>query len=924
MDSGLTTIFIVLMVLIGLAFYFFNPLKKNEPYTKELETDTASSETEFLLLQVEEFSSTLEEAKKAYIRHSQEEVYKNRFLPLYQTLVKSKRPQVIFNTKFKKFKETYLNLDGLIKSWNANYLSREVESNRELFDNIDGRSLDYKQRIAAVIDEDNTLVVAGAGTGKTLTISAKVKYLVDKKNVKPEEILLLSFTRKAAEEMQQRISERLGIGVQARTFHSLGLQIVSHGYGKRPEVLDPDMGAFDKLLDTYFEEEILNNPKEMADLLDFFAYYLNIPQDLEKYNNLGELYEENRSLDFETLKSKVELRVSSLKQDKRTIQGERVRSLEEVTIANFLYLHGVRYEYEKKYPFDTGDSYKKTYRPDFYLVDYDVYLEHFGVNENGRTPWLSPIEERKYLDGMAWKRNIHKVHYTRLIETYSYQNKDGQLTTALDSLLRANGVKYHEVDLKLIHKMVFTQNKNRHFVEFKKLIKTFITLFKSNGYSDSSFIALTQKARLDKNDFLKKRSLLFLSIVQPIYLRYQGFLSMTNQIDFEDMINLATEALRLGRFSPTYKYVIVDEYQDISASRFKLINEIRMKSNAQVMAVGDDWQSIYRFSGSDISLFTEFPKYFGYTEIVYIDQTYRNSQDLIDISGQFIMKNNKQFKKKLVSDKKSGASIFLHGYETDVLTAVKKVIDIISRKSTSKEILILGRTNYDVNIFDSEQFLYSEYFDHRGEFKVLHGGKDVVIKYIPRPDLKINFLTVHKAKGLEAENVIVLNLENSLLGFPNKISDDPVLSLVLTDQDEFEYAEERRLFYVALTRTKNNVYLLVNDRNPSIFADEMRVDFHVPYGIYTGEETILNHPNCPRCMKGYLVLRKNSNNESAFLGCSNFPQCEYSVKNVEILDEARKCDQCGGFMVLRDGKNGKFYGCTNYPYCHNAFDVVWF
>lgn len=924
MDSNLITIFIVLIVIISLAFYFINRLKKSKLKTREHETDKAPNDIAFLFFQVEEFFSTTEDAKKRYIKHSYKEALKNRFLPLYQTLIKSKSPKVIFNSQFKKFKETFSDFDNLVKAWNERYCTSEMELNASLFENIDGRSLDTKQRIAVVIDEDNTLVVAGAGTGKTLTISAKVKYLVDKKNVKPEEILLLSFTRKATEEMQQRISEILGIRVEVRTFHSLGLHIISHGYGKHPDVLDPNMGAFENLLDTYFEEEILNNPREMANLLEFFAYYLNIPQDLEQYNNLGELYEENRTLDFETLKSKVESRVSSLKQDRRTIQGERVRSLEEVTIANFLYLQGVRYEYEKKYPFDTGDPYRKTYRPDFYLVDYDIYLEHFGVNENGRAPWLSPIEERKYLDGMEWKRNIHRVHYTRLIETYSYQNKDGQLTTELDSLLRAKGVKYHEVDLKLIHKMVFTQNKNRHFVEFKKLIKTFITLFKSNGYSSSNFVDLTQKARLEKNDFLKQRTLLFLSIVQPIYMRYQEYLSTTNQIDFEDMINLATEALRLGRFSPTYKYVIVDEYQDTSASRFKLINEIRMKSNAQIMAVGDDWQSIYRFSGSDISLFTEFPKYFGYTEIVYIDQTYRNSQELIDISGQFIMKNSKQFKKKLVSDKKSGASIFLHGYDTDVLTAVKKVIDIISRKSISKEILILGRTNFDVNIFDSEQYLYSEYFDHRGEFKVRHEGKDIVVKYTPRPELKINFLTVHKAKGLEAENVIVLNLENSLLGFPNKISDDPVLSLVLTDQDEFEYAEERRLFYVALTRTKNNVYLLVNDRNPSIFADELRVDFHVPYGIYTGEPTILNNPSCPRCMKGYLVLRKNSNDESAFLGCSNFPQCDYSVKNVEILDEARKCDQCGGFMVLRDGKYGKFYGCTNFPYCNNAFDVVWF
>ena len=169
--------------------------------------------------------------------------------------------------------------------------------------------------------------------------------------------------------------------------------------------------------------------------------------------------------------------------------------------------------------------------------------------------------------------------------------------------------------------------------------------------------------------------------------------------------------------------------------------------------------------------------------------------------------------------------------------------------------------------------------------------------------------------------MIVLNLENSLLGFPNKIADDPVLSLVLSDEDEYEYAEERRLFYVALTRTKNNVYLMANGNNPSIFVDELRREQNVPYYILEGESSIWNNPACPRCKKGVLILRTNSEDGSQFLGCSNYPQCDYRVKNIEILNDKLVCTKCGGFMVKRgDG----FYGCTNYPFCENTIHTSYY
>lgn len=907
--------FVALMIIIGFAAVYllslidFPSVKKTPEVTQYdlLYKPIIPS----LLLQVEEFLTLINDARKRYFRHSYKEELKNQYLKTFQILSRFVNSNFSDNPQVRQFCEIYSHLDSNVQTWNETYCASEIAAHKDLFDNIDGKSLDMAQRKAVVVDEENTLVVAGAGTGKTLTVSAKVKYLVDKKNVNPDQILLISYTRKAAAEMQERISGRLNIKVDARTFHSLGLNIISRGLGYQPDVLDPNKGEVERLIDKYFEEEVLKDFEVMENLIEFFAYYLNIPQDLDKVNNLGEVYEDYRSLDFVTLKSKVEQKVTNLKTKKITIPGERVKSLEEVTIANFLYLHGVKYTYEKTYPYDTGDPYRKQYKPDFYLEDYDIYLEHFGINERGRAPWLSSIEEKKYLDGIRWKRRVHQINMTTLIETFSYQNKNGQLNVALDRLLQLKGVKYQEVDLQEIYEKVFAKKEDRYFKEFKKLLKTFIELFKSNGYSASDFATLYNKVVQEKTDFLRKRSFLFLTIVQPVYLLYQKYLEENGQIDFNDMINQATELIKLGRVPSDYKYIIVDEYQDISVSRYRLINELKKQTKAQIVAVGDDWQSIYRFAGSDINLFTDIDKYFGYTEKVKIEKTYRNSQELIDKAGKFIMKNPKQIRKLLSSDKHNNTPIFTICYNEDVGRNLRSIINEITYNfGTEKEILILGRTNYDVDIFNGQK-----------GFRIITKGADRTIIYDRYPDLPMKFITVHRAKGLEAENVIVLNLENSLLGFPNKIADDPVLSLVLSDEDEYEYAEERRLFYVALTRTKNNVYLMANGNNPSIFVDELRREQNVPYYILEGESSIWNNPACPRCKKGVLILRTNSEDGSQFLGCSNYPQCDYRVKNIEILNDKLVCTKCGGFMVKRgDG----FYGCTNYPFCENTIHTSYY
>lgn len=800
------------------------------------------------------------------------------------------------------FIHNYENLDTIINNNNETFVFNEKNKYSSLFSNIDGKSLDDQQRDAVVIDEDHNLVVAGAGSGKTLTISGKVKYLCEVKGIKPEDILLISFTKKAAQEMTDRIATKLGYNVQATTFHKLGLDILKQASNKVYDVLD-DMRQF---LEDYFTKKISEDKNLLRNLIEFFAYYLQIPADIDSYGSLGEAYDHEKSADLETIKSKyttsslTEEEKSKRKLEKKTLKDEQVKSLEEIEIANFLFLHGVEYEYEPLYPFQDEESKRRAYHPDFYLKDYDIYLEHFGINEQNACPQLSPIEEEKYLEDMVWKINWHKKNGTKLIQTYSYYQSQGILLDKLEELLLSNSVKFKEVNLEDIFNSVYAKQGKKYFSEFISLCSSFISLFKSNGYVLDDLAHLTYKnEKLKENPFFMRRIEVFKEIISVLIAEYEQHLKDNNAFDFSDMINLSTETINDGFKVHEYKYVIIDEFQDISVARYKLVKAILDQTKAKLLCVGDDWQSIYRFAGSDISLFTNFEDYFGYSKIMRIEKTYRNSQQLIDEAGRFVMKNPKQIKKHLKSDKNTNSPINVWHYTDDPANTLKQMMDsIISEFGAKSSILLLGRTSYDFEIIKDSGLFF---------------GKSInELHYKNSPDTPISFLTVHKAKGLEADNVIILNFENSTLGFPNKIADDPMLELVLSESDDFIYAEERRLFYVAITRTKNKTYILTNGKNPSEFEADLKENSNVSYSGNLVENLAAV---CPKCKTGHLIRRTNFQTRKAFIGCSNYPKCDYTNNSVEAVENKRVCPSCGGFLTLRPGKWGAFYGCTNYPRC---------
>lgn len=850
-----------------------------------------------------------------YITHNEAQTFKEELKKLCGKVKKLHIPKRHpLHKKIQHITDYYNRFQEVISEHNQAYVANELQRCDTLLSDIDGKSLDAQQRQAVVTDADRNLVLAGAGSGKTLTIAGKVKYLCQEKSIKPEDILLIAFTRKSAGEMTERISKKLGLPVQATTFHKLGLDIITAHTGERPDVQD----NLSQFVQDYFENTLLTNPLTVKLLIEYFAYYLHVPADVQDYDSLGELYEHEKGQDLETLNSKYE-RMAYVQQAAvehgvahTTIQREEVKSAEEVSIANFLFLHGVKYEYERLYPYKQEDGTRKPYRPDFYLPEYDIYLEHFGIDSNGRTPWLSEMEEKKYLEGMRWKREFHKVHGTKLIETYSYYSSDGRLLEKLEELLRNNGVQFKEPDFLDIFNTIYANKGEKYFSEFIKLCCTFITLFKSNGYDIRDLAGLRYKNKKRLNPFYIRRTYLFKNIIKPIITAYNEDLQSHNAVDFSDMINEATKIVSAaGSPLRVYKWIIVDEYQDISVERFRLIDALLKQTGAKLLCVGDDWQSIYRFAGSDISLFTQFEQYFGPSEIMRIEQTYRNSQQLIDIAGSFIMQNPLQMKKSLRSGKQMDYPITFMCYSLDPIKRLTESIDkCIEHFGTNASIMLLGRTQYDI-------------------MEMVQGAEEFIIKsadkiiYRRSPDTPIFFLTVHKAKGLEADNVILLNFRNETLGFPNKIADDPLLELVLTKGDDFDYAEERRLLYVALTRTRNRTFVLVDNKKPSEFFREFPLSKSVYIQSASNAEKVRTPTNCPHCKTGKLVIRQNEITHEQFLGCSNYPQCNYTVSDITVLEKAHHCPKCGGFLVKRHSSHGDFYGCSNYPLCYHTQNALY-
>lgn len=781
--------------------------------------------------------------------------------------------------------------ENVIDRHNALFIERHLRD--PIFDNVTGKNLDDEQRKAILCDAKSNLTIAGAGAGKTLTICGKVKYLLATGAAKENEILLLSYSRASANDLENKVSQ-IADNLTVETFHALGLKILTEVKGKKSAV-EEQLKAY---INQFFEEKLEENPRIANDIFQYFAlYFYATPIYKKKYKNDGEIFNELKTSDFTTLKDR--LRKLSLNKDKHeTLKKEFVKSNEELIIANYLFINGINYAYERPYEIDTSTPNKRQYTPDFYLIDYGIYLEHYGIDENGNAPQYDKEASEEYIRSIQWKRRIHGENKTKCLETYSYEFNDGTIFDRLKTRLLENGVEFRPLEQTDVFKALHNIHAEKDFSSLFNLVTTFISLYKAQFKDSSGFDEL--KKQFNDSLYNATRSRLFLDICKELYHYYMLSLRNSEKIDFDDMILQSTELLDFTQ-KFRYKYIIVDEFQDISQSRTKFLQKLIAHGNSKLFAVGDDWQAIYRFTGCDINVFLNFEKIFIGAKLNFITKTHRNSAELQEIAEPFITANPNQYKKHIKSalHQKNPVKIIYHnGNKADALT---KALTDINAIATNAKVLVLGRNKHDIDAVSCKKIQ-------------IHNYK--TIKHADYPAFDLSYSTVHSAKGLECDFVVLISGEDAQNGFPNKTEDDAILTLLLGKESSFEYAEERRLFYVALTRTKHTVYLLADQSCPSIFIQEIKNKCFILEEESNDKEE--NEYSCPWCKSGHLVVKKSETTGKSFYGCSNYPYCCYTNNNMQAVHDNHRCPECGDFLILRRGKFGAFFGCHNYPYCKHT------
>lgn len=729
-------------------------------------------------------------------------------------------------SKYKTFLEIKNSFRIKIQHHNDTINTNRITAARKLIGKVDGYTLDDQQMLCVVSMSESQNVIAGAGTGKTTTILGKVIYLLKTQQYSPKDILILSYTKAAAKEMKERIQSNVHEDIEVSTFHRFGYSILAKVEGKKPDVY--------LNLNGYIKNKIEELCKENQFANALFSYLGNSDgtdkSDLDSAFNSKEAY-------FTYVKEHAPV----------TLHYERVKSYGEMRIANFLFINGIHYKYECSYEYDTADEEHRQYHPDFFLPDYKIYIEFYGINRKGEVPeWFEGDDATQtYLKSKQWKEEIHNKYNTILIECYAYEDSEGILEDCLRERLTRYGVIFNPVSYEELLGSV-------------KDISKYMSLFFSTM---QEVICLSRNNRIHGKELLEYAendpySLMLARLVIPVLDSYEEYLKTNHLVDFTDMLNLSADYIEQDKFVHPYKYIIVDEYQDITASQYRFLSVLRKSKDYKLFCVGDDWQSIYRFNGSDVSYITHFYEYWKDASVNCIETTYRFAPDIVKVSSQFIQKNPYQIKKNIHSEKMESTQSISKIETKDMRFNVEILVDRLRFLPINSTVYLLGRYSFDIDFLKTDSRLKIKY-NTATQTKQVYFGE--------RLDLKITFYTVHSSKGLQADYVFLLNTMNGKLGFPSRVIDVKLKDNLLASNDDFDYAEERRLFYVALTRAKSHIYLLCVKGHVSDFIYELDREFILKNDAYT----------CPLCGA---KLRLIHGSRGKFFGCSNYStlHCTYT------------------------------------------------
>ncbi|WP_189428335.1 UvrD-helicase domain-containing protein [Flexivirga endophytica] len=722
---------------------------------------------------------------------------------------------------------------------NQEFLAVERVHMKNFFDTIEKSPLTEEQISSVAMCDNSVRVIAAAGSGKTSTMVARAGYTLARGIAEPGQILMLAFNKAAADELHQRVVERLhthrldGEQIKATTFHSFGLEVIGQATGRKPRV----PGDLVDLNGAKRMERVVDRLRDRDETFrrtwDLFRLVFGQP--------LSDFGVPGRPEDHD--------KITGIR-GYRTLNDEVVKSQEERLIANWLFYHGVRYEYERPYEVGTATARHGQYHPDFYYPDIDAYHEHWAIDRDGNPP---PTFEG-YREGMRWKRQMHQAHGTTLLETTSASVRDGSGFDYLATQLRARGLviddSYHEIQ----------HIPGREPVEDASIIRLFRTVLAHAKSNQLSSVDLRQRAA-SATGRIPIRTELFLQLYRAIHQEWQRQLAAANQVDFDDMLKQASEIIEAGRWANPYTMVLVDELQDSSCARAWLVRALTAGPDRHLLGVGDDWQAINRFAGADLSVMTDFATWFGQGPTVHLSRTFRSPQSLCDVAGEFVAKNPAQLEKQVSSVQRE---------DPPTLQAI--AVNTGDEYPAALEDYLTGLSQQHAGDAKPASVFVLGRYRH-----TLERVADLCDR--SRPHLTVSADTIHKSKGKEADYVVVLDLiSGAAYSFPSTIEDDPLLRLAQPGADRFPDAEERRLFYVALTRARKAVLLLTTKFRESTFLMELFNDKKVTIHNRDGETD--DPIPCPDCRVNPVVLKSGSNGD--FYGCVTWPACNGKYQTWEI------------------------------------------
>jgi len=680
-------------------------------------------------------------------------------------------------------------------------------------------NLNDKQREAVVSEDKRLLVLAGAGSGKTKTLLQKLIYLIEEKGVGPSSILAITFTKNATNEMIDRLiisadttgqyerlllnkrmskidkdKERLNYqkkykwidGLTVRTFHSFCYSILRN-YGvnefdnKFRIISDEKRNEEDELLkyvapETVFEvvhKLLIEQCEDTEFLLQLKRYILDYIIDkihLKKNDN------------------------QFLQKDGKyftTLDGTKVRSKSEQFIADWFYRHSIKYEYE---PLLNVKDF--SFHPDFYIPEANLYIEHISDKS-----FSTKDKEEQFQKGNLL-----------LVKTFENMTKDSALFNhSLDKIIKNRlPANYHKT-ISLNFKEEF-KGYHEDVRDFVQQIMRITDMIKVENINIDKVLG---NARKDQHERVRN----FYELAIPIVKKYNHYCIDKSYLDFNDMISRSASLFQnhadiANKYKNRYQYILVDEFQDVNNLQVDLI-KLLLTDHTQLFCVGDDWQSIYGFRGSNVSYIVDFENHFPSSKVITLNLNYRSTQNIVGASNEVIKHNKFKVEKDIQASKKSEHKIVVYSggsEDENIQFCLDKVRELQNTGLTSEDILFLYRRTHMYNPGAySNRPSYSKTFYKEG--------------------IKIQAKTIHAAKGLEAKVVFIIGLTEGNGGFPDIWLEDRIFQVIKKANHDLLMEEERRLFYVAITRAKDKLFLITEKGNESSFLKEIPDIFTVKTGL---------------------------------------------------------------------------------------------